>query len=984
MESYFLATISVWDGRYSAGFSNPLQLPNLLFGIFSITVQYLGVSIQGYEQLLFYIWFAGSGLSAYVLCRVLGLERIARISGSLFYMMNPFSLILIWNMGQGMIEAAYAFMPLVVGLFLYGLVNGRGVRYCLGLQLLWFSLGLFGPAATIQLTMVYWVTIVTIFVSFSLLKLAKRNLSGFFQATRFTSFFVLGFALLNLFWLLPTLLQIEQYFNHYVGLATTAFVPNLDVYIQNSVQMANALRLMGYWAFPSSGWEGGSYYPWAAPYSGVGMMIITFVPLFLIILGMRRLARRMLLLLPPYLVGLLLIAGVNPPFGALKEFIFVNFPYFQTTRLVMVTWGILVALCSAPILGFGVDLVYKRIDSWGKLLRPFPSGGVAVFSILFLVIGVLVFPFWTGAVIQSGTSNFTTVDQTFEVPNYYNQLEAFINSQPGDFRILSLPLGTSGHGFYDWQHGYDGPDPTLWFSNQPVVSYNDLSPMRTMLARGFAEAPLFPGSLAEVMAMMNIKYIVVHNDAEWRLIRSYEPSFYHMTPSIIKDSLNAPNIKYIGDIGNLSIYENSVTTGHVYASVSPVILKDGFENVREVLPLGLIGSNSTIITGVTDPTEPQLNIGTGLTQVLNMSTNKAAFFIPQDSALEVYINAVESPSSEVLIDGSSLILSGNPALNLIPSSNIAVWSANGCFCNHFSTTQNQTTWQVNLSGTGDRNISFDFQSFNLTSHNVEILMDGDGSGSKISFQIYDNDGNFVGWNRVMNWNGTRLLDFSLNSIEYYSGYPNPNNFNASQAKLLAIYYYPIQQESGYSTIIVRSIHPSLPSDSPWSTTTLNLARGWHTLQLPQGQSGAGNLVIASRPQTMTGSVRPPSVTYVKISATEYRVNVVNASNPFYLVFSESFDQGWRVYSHELPPFGLGSSQIVSENNHFVVNGFANGWYVDKTGTYTLTLYFYPQVIYEASLVASGASFFAMVIIVAGVPRSLMALVSRRTRLDTRN
>jgi len=34
-EKYLIATLSWWDDRYYTGISNPLQFPNLLFGMFS-------------------------------------------------------------------------------------------------------------------------------------------------------------------------------------------------------------------------------------------------------------------------------------------------------------------------------------------------------------------------------------------------------------------------------------------------------------------------------------------------------------------------------------------------------------------------------------------------------------------------------------------------------------------------------------------------------------------------------------------------------------------------------------------------------------------------------------------------------------------------------------------------------------------------------------------------------------------------------------
>jgi hypothetical protein len=43
-------------------------------------------------------------------------------------------------------------------------------------------------------------------------------------------------------------------------------------------------------------------------------------------------------------------------------------------------------------------------------------------------------------------------------------------------------------------------------------------------------------------------------------------------------------------------------------------------------------------------------------------------------------------------------------------------------------------------------------------------------------------------------------------------------------------------------------------------------------------------------------------------------------------------------------------------DHSVVNGYANAWYVDKKGTYTITLEFLPQRIFTLSLLVSALAF----------------------------
>ena len=813
--SYFAATLTWWDGRYSTGIANPLQFPNLLFGAFSAFTEYVGLPLINFEQLLFCVWFAGSGLSAYLLCRVLGLGRISRLSASLFYMLNPFALVLVWNVAQGMIQFEYAFLPLIVGLFTYGLLHGRGVRFAFGVQLLWFLLGLVGPAANIELTLVYWVAIFCVAVTYGFYRLLSRDLHGVLTASVLFVESVGGFALLNLFWLVPSLSQLNQYFGRYSSIQALAFTPNLPTYALNSANLADALRLVGYWAFPSGGWEGGAYFPWAGVYQTIGMTIVTFLPLLLIVLSMRKLTAKIGLLIPLYFLALVLIAGVNPPLGSVKQFIFANFPVFQITRTAIVVWGLLVSLCSAVFFGFGLESAYSTLSGWSsRVARSLPIGVVGIGVVLFLVLGVLAFPMWNGSVIQSGVGNYTSVDQTFDPPTYYNQFQALMNSQTGDFRILSLPLTLSGNVFLDWKHGYIGPDPTLWFSNYPTVYYNTLTPMQTLLAQAFAQRPLPAGSLPDILALLNIKYVVLHGDTQWSLVSSYESSYYNATQSTVTQALASPGIEHIEDIGNLSVYENTLDSSHIYASTNLTVLGASFDEIRDPLSLGLVSPTSVIVNEPQSLTAGQENLG-ALTQVLQANRNVTSFFVPVASTAVIYTNAPGAPEHAT-------------------------------------------------------------------------------------------------------------LDGAMQSLSLYS------------------------------------------MNSSWSiTSSIGLSEGWHSFAIPENRLASYSVVVSSAPALDTASVaQQPIVTYQRISPTEYLVHVINATHPFFLVFSESYDSGWKVYSSKPGVFGLGGMPFAASENHFLANGFANGWYVNETGTYSLTLYYQPQSEYEICLAATLTGFVAMTLVVA--------------------
>ena len=81
------------------------------------------------------------------------------------------------------------------------------------------------------------------------------------------------------------------------------------------------------------------------------------------------------------------------------------------------------------------------------------------------------------------------------------------------------------------------------------------------------------------------------------------------------------------------------------------------------------------------------------------------------------------------------------------------------------------------------------------------------------------------------------------------------------------------------------------------------------------------------------------IVFSKINPTKYELEIKNANQPFFLAFSERFDPGWEI-SH-------------FEKNHFSLGGYANGWWIDKLGSYKLILEYKPQKLLYKGAVISG-------------------------------
>lgn len=93
----------------------------------------------------------------------------------------------------------------------------------------------------------------------------------------------------------------------------------------------------------------------------------------------------------------------------------------------------------------------------------------------------------------------------------------------------------------------------------------------------------------------------------------------------------------------------------------------------------------------------------------------------------------------------------------------------------------------------------------------------------------------------------------------------------------------------------------------------------------------------------------PDIKFKKLSNTKYEIYIRNATPPFWLVFSETFSPDWKAK--------LSSGK---EFVHFTVNGFANGYFINQTGNFTIELDYIVQQGIEKYRAISLLAFIAIV------------------------
>lgn len=109
-------------------------------------------------------------------------------------------------------------------------------------------------------------------------------------------------------------------------------------------------------------------------------------------------------------------------------------------------------------------------------------------------------------------------------------------------------------------------------------------------------------------------------------------------------------------------------------------------------------------------------------------------------------------------------------------------------------------------------------------------------------------------------------------------------------------------------------------------------------------------VIVATTETVSNQENEAELRYEKINPTSYSVTIKAAKQPFILFFNERFHPMWRLFEKNLS--GDLSDYRSANNSHFTIDGYANGWIIDKKGDYQLILEFLPQRYFKSGIFVS--------------------------------
>ncbi len=608
------------------------------FGISTVPLQFLmallenvGFSLVLKQKLLFCSLLILSGFGMYFLMlTLLGAKksRPAALASSMFYMFNFFSMTWEWNLLH-LSLFLLPLMPVALTLYVKGLTSGKlSLALSVNLTLLAFAAVLTNPAFVVP-----FIFFLLVFFLFYVI-LHKKQKREMLRSLKFSALTILLGILLNLWWILPgaqsvpsvkeavdlaaeRIFSSEQFFQE-----QTAESPLLYVF-RLSTRGALFLHLFSKFYF-----------------SPVVLLISFSIPI-LVFASMlyRRKERVVLFFVLSSLVYLFFSKGAQPPLGGIFYWLFENIPGFQMFRSYITKFGPVLMLSYAVLFGMAIARLKNILEKWCPKLMTH----LVLFVVLVTILGVYVFPMWTGEVLAYGSSS-RSFSPYVEVPPEYEEARSWLSEATDDFRLVSFPMTHGYHIAYTWAHGYRGSNPGSILLGKPTVNQrsgilsNEINYILPSLLPDESDGFL------KVLSLLSAKYLLVSNDVDYKGV-GWESS----SPQEIREALeHKKGIFLERTFGKLDFYriDNRYLLPHFYVpediiyaqgdteSIVPIVSFEDYKIKSAIFFQSANQSSREFILGKADHiflTKHKLALVDALKRVGEQS------LVPQEGSYEVFV-----------------------------------------------------------------------------------------------------------------------------------------------------------------------------------------------------------------------------------------------------------------------------------------------------------------------------------------------------------
>lgn len=448
-------------------------------------------------------------------------EKLISFVSAIFYLFNPFTLSQVWGRSLSAQYFAFALLPLALLLFCLGL---KRKKYIFGVLLVLTSSILAIAYQFLTFIIVYWLVLLIYLIHSAVI--SKDRAKEAFFGIKFIFFISVSWLFLNFWWFAPLFLSF--------GNVNSAGAPSLESNLGTLLGVSRTFTLDVIVRLLQRGYffDATAY---SQIYSTIPFQLVSFIPLFFVIIGTFKLLRsreqikfRFFVVL--LILGLFVSLGANFPSEWLFVWLFKSFAFLQAFRNPFEKFGLVYVLGYSPIFAYGLVSFLEK-----KKTRKF-----LLVLILVLTCVVYAWPMWTGRVIAGYDKKIG-----LDIPTYYKDLHNWLKVQGNDFRLLMTPIWSSDSAFYQWNNAarYQGSDPMLFMMDQPVISngahgpyyYDFITNVRNYMRREDVVPALF---------LFRTKFLIDRKDAIF--VTDAEKEQYKFLTSMISPPLgresNIPSI----------------------------------------------------------------------------------------------------------------------------------------------------------------------------------------------------------------------------------------------------------------------------------------------------------------------------------------------------------------------------------------------------------------------------------------------------------
>lgn len=952
------ASLPAWFPYVFCGEPNAQQFLIVPWFGFWALFKALGFSLLTVNKLWFVFVFMLTGLSMYYLISVVFEKKkyqLIALTASIFYMFNVYIMIVIPLMATPVL---YAGLPLILGLYIKGLKEEKSsIKYAvlIGIASLLIVSAINNPP-------IYAIGGIMIF-SCLVYHLATGGKKAIARTLVFTLKTAAIYLLINLWWLYP--------YTKNVLMQQSSIKEALQPSPGGS-PLYETVRLFGSWAFYSES-GGAAYFPYAHYYKMPLFITLTFIIPILAFSALPILIFRHRNKLIPYFLimagfGIFLAHGIHPPFGSIYNFLYFRVPGFWVFREPFAKFTTITAICFAVLIGFSIDGLYRLIISKStKAKRRLLAKAFVACALLIILTSA--WPILTGDVIFSERGEMKS--HHVKIPDYWFETGEWFNEQKGDFRILVLPYNPPEfYGGWPYKWGYGSADITPYLIHQPLIeerpglggyrlseskrAFPLSQKLMQLVYNHFHEDSELLADIKTILSLMNVKYILQRNDVDWELIPFSDRSPY--SPEHIKSILDAQEgIRLERTFGELDIYEidDQYFLPHIYAPERITYFSDDAGGLANIASFNHHEQDNFAFLGagqkeslIDKANRTFIFLDTEFLLKSGDEENSILFVVPREGSYEVLFELTNQPEEVRDFQSAELKIDGR-LVNTVDQ-----WS--------------------------DRNDRwFLFGEAYLAQGNHELRIDMPTTSSQTSdFEANESwtagsadTTNFKEGNqgrRITSINGQMVVsdridvNYDLRECDYIDIWVYVDNIKNLEAALMCFgndlyyhdQYYKYFQDSMISNgwnhlhIPKSAFNPS--SNRSFWDGILSLRIGVRSktntdvsLIFDDWRCRSGRNIIALRSEDYGKSIKTPDISFVKINSARYLVNVQNATEPFFLVFSESYHPQWKAFTS-----GKEADQ------HLIINGYANAWYIGKAGTYDIILSYQGEKIFRGMAILS--------------------------------